>query len=351
MGGMDSSLRNQLEASCQNKMDASEYGGTEAPRVSIPHEFSREQLLEQIVNPYIEDDSPAAEALRANAQIHIGKMSKVARSINAQALRKMVKKASMRQHFGKVKGKPPRVPPPSQMGDSNNIHDQELQHVDMYGIEEGESESEDQSASIRGTAPNTYQQQPTSYEQQPANDAQQPATHAQEPSTYAQRPPQGIAAKLSALLSEPTHFATDDIPPPMLSYDDTMELKQPAKSSLRSSNGKTDPKKDVVIKTSPEIITNNVHSGDHLHYSLGATKKSESFVIHPMAQDMQQTDVPEEVVPGTMEAGRKGMFAPVTMVDLLVHGVHEGANKTDSLPSSLHVLLLLFFSHEVSRPT
>lgn len=321
---MDSSLRNQLEASFQNQMDTSEYGGTEAPNsrvsVSVPHEFTREQLLEQIVNPYIEDDSPAAEALRANAQIHIGKMSKVARSINAQALRKIVKKASMRQHFGKVKGKPPRVPPPSQMGDSLNIHDQELQQVDMYGIEEGESESEDQGASTHGTAPNAYQQQPPSYQQQPTSYQQQPANYAQQPASHAQRPPQGIAAKLSAFLSEPSYFGAAEIPPPTLSYDSTTELKQPAKSSLRNSNGKKDPGKDVVIKESPEVMTNNVHSGDHLHYSLATMKKSNPSV-KALAPDGQQTDIPEEVVQGTMEAGRKGMFPPVTTVDLLVYGV------------------------------
>jgi hypothetical protein len=67
-------------------------------------------LLAALAEPEIEDDTEAAEALRANAQIKVGKMSKAARSINAQTVRKLVKRASMRGN-GVKRGKPPRIPP------------------------------------------------------------------------------------------------------------------------------------------------------------------------------------------------------------------------------------------------
>jgi len=67
-------------------------------------------LLAAVVEPEIEDDTEAAEALRANAQIKVGKVSKAARGINAQTVRKLVKVASLRGR-GIKRGKPPRVPP------------------------------------------------------------------------------------------------------------------------------------------------------------------------------------------------------------------------------------------------
>ncbi|KAL3910576.1 MAG: hypothetical protein SGARI_002057, partial [Bacillariaceae sp.] len=41
-------------------------------------------LLANLVEPDIEDDTEAAEALRANANVKVGKVGKVARSVNAQ---------------------------------------------------------------------------------------------------------------------------------------------------------------------------------------------------------------------------------------------------------------------------
>jgi hypothetical protein len=67
-------------------------------------------LLAQLVEPEIEEDTEAAEALRANASIKVGKVGKVARSVNAQTVRKFVKRATLRGH-GNKRGKPPRVPP------------------------------------------------------------------------------------------------------------------------------------------------------------------------------------------------------------------------------------------------
>lgn len=275
---MDSSLKEQLEASFRNQMDASDASYYEAGRRggggaasgganpgaaspaanwnNQPPEFSREQLLEQIINPYFEDDSPAAEALRANAQVHIGKMSKVARSINAQAIRKIVKRASMRSHFGKVRGKPPRVPPPSQMGEHT---DGEI--PDMYGIEEGDYEEED--------------------------DGKIPAY------SGGSGIPPGISED-SAIAGSEDH-----------SLVQTNSGEGQANS--RSKHPSSPRNRDVVEKESPPIISQ--HPGDHLHYSLTAMKKSQPS-MKSFATDGygQQKDIPAEVVEGTMEAGRKGMI-------------------------------------------
>lgn len=305
---MDSSLRNQMEASFRNQMDASDVSYYEtgrragasptgsassaaaaaaaagppasrpvaaaaatssnnsAPGAQQPADFTREQLLEQIINPYFEDNSPAAEAIRANAQVHIGKMSKVARSINAQAIRKIVKRASMRSHFGKVRGKPPRVPPPSQMGEHMPA---ENEIPDMYEIEEGDYEEEDESGLIPSLTGGS-----------------------------------GIPS------SEDRDSLMTESEDPSIVRVDSNEGKKPKSSRKVSKNKNKDapsPKTtDVVVKESPSIIAQ--HPGDHLHYSLNAMKKSQPSV-KAFAPDAygQQKDIPAEVVEGTMEAGRKGM--------------------------------------------
>lgn len=69
------------------------------------------ELLAQLVDPEIDDDTEAAEALRANATVKVGKVGKVARSLNAQSVRKLVKRATLRGQSGNKRGKPPRIPP------------------------------------------------------------------------------------------------------------------------------------------------------------------------------------------------------------------------------------------------
>eukprot|EP00980_Cylindrotheca_fusiformis_P024095 scaffold11525_cov135-Cylindrotheca_fusiformis.AAC.11 len=69
------------------------------------------ELLAQLVDPEIDDDTEAAEALRANANVKVGKVGKVARSLNAQSVRKLVKRATLRGQSGNRRGKPPRIPP------------------------------------------------------------------------------------------------------------------------------------------------------------------------------------------------------------------------------------------------
>lgn len=59
----------------------------------------------------IDDDSPAAAALRANANVKVSSMGKAARAVHLQTVRKMVKRASLSSKSGVVRGKPPRLPP------------------------------------------------------------------------------------------------------------------------------------------------------------------------------------------------------------------------------------------------
>jgi len=75
-------------------------------RAGIPGE-----LLAHLVDPEIDDDTEAGEALRANANVKVGKVGKAARGLNAQSVRKLVKRATLRGHSGNKRGKPPRIPP------------------------------------------------------------------------------------------------------------------------------------------------------------------------------------------------------------------------------------------------
>ena len=59
----------------------------------------------------IEDNTPAADALRANANVHVSLAGKAARAVNMQVVRKLMKRATMTSKSGNVRGKPPRIPP------------------------------------------------------------------------------------------------------------------------------------------------------------------------------------------------------------------------------------------------
>ena len=59
----------------------------------------------------IDDDSPAAAALRANAKIHVSSVGKAARAVQLQSVRRVLKRATGITKSGYKKGKPPRIPP------------------------------------------------------------------------------------------------------------------------------------------------------------------------------------------------------------------------------------------------
>lgn len=79
------------------------------------------EILGSLNNPSIDDDTPAAEALRANADVHVNKAAKLARKIHVQTVRNIVKKATKRG-MGNKRGKPPRIPPHRDQHGSGEIY-------------------------------------------------------------------------------------------------------------------------------------------------------------------------------------------------------------------------------------
>ena len=59
----------------------------------------------------ISNDSPAAAALKANAEIKVSRAGKAARAVHMQTVRKLVKRATGTTKSGVLRGKPPRLPP------------------------------------------------------------------------------------------------------------------------------------------------------------------------------------------------------------------------------------------------
>ena len=72
---------------------------------------------------HIEDNSPAAAALRANANVEVSRVGKAARAVHMQTVRKIVKRATMTSKSGVVRGKPPRLPPTIQESTTNAFLD------------------------------------------------------------------------------------------------------------------------------------------------------------------------------------------------------------------------------------
>ena len=60
---------------------------------------------------HIDDDSPAAQALAANANVKVSSLGKAARAVHMQTVRKIVKRATGTTRSGVTRGKPPRLPP------------------------------------------------------------------------------------------------------------------------------------------------------------------------------------------------------------------------------------------------
>lgn len=89
-------------------------------------------FLSELDGLTIEDNTPAAEAIRANAQIHVGPVAKAARAVNMQAVRKFVKRATGTTKSGIVRGKPPRIPGDRDADDDDLDH---REHLEAYGEE------------------------------------------------------------------------------------------------------------------------------------------------------------------------------------------------------------------------
>ena len=108
------------------------------------------ELLARLVDPEIDDDTEAAEALRANANVKVGKVSKAARSLNAQSVRKLVKRATLRGQSGNRRGKPPRIPPGITSASAED-DDQAMFHVDEGSEEIPVTQKENDSISSGDT--------------------------------------------------------------------------------------------------------------------------------------------------------------------------------------------------------
>jgi hypothetical protein len=90
---------------------------------------TQEDFFAEMESPAIEENSPAAEALRANASVHVSSVGKAARAIHVQAVRKFVKRATGAARSGIVKGKPPRVPYKSEQNDQDLTGDEGFETV------------------------------------------------------------------------------------------------------------------------------------------------------------------------------------------------------------------------------
>jgi hypothetical protein len=116
----------------------------------------------------IEEGSPAAEAIRANAQVHVSTVAKAARAVHMNVVRKIVKRASGTAKSGFVRGKPPRVPvdlvDPAKASLVNSIN----QGAVLDTVFEGEER--DFSASMKPVQPEHSEQgEDPSIEQTPEN--------------------------------------------------------------------------------------------------------------------------------------------------------------------------------------
>lgn len=99
-----------------------------------------ELLNHLVVDPEIDEDTEAAEALRANANVKVGVVGKVARSVGVQSVRKVAKRLTLRGQSGNRRGKPPRIPPgmtASQLGTEDAM---------MIAVAEAEAEEDEHSS-------------------------------------------------------------------------------------------------------------------------------------------------------------------------------------------------------------
>jgi hypothetical protein len=91
--------------------------------------------------PNIEEDTPAAAALRANAEVQVRRAAKLARKIHVQSAKNIVKKVT-RQGIGNKRGKPPRIPPHRTEEEDGAIYMVEEESDEEAEVEEEEKEEE-----------------------------------------------------------------------------------------------------------------------------------------------------------------------------------------------------------------
>lgn len=128
-------------------------GGHPSPHAHAIHNLHQSPVLSPRKPPVdvnvgdefeIEEGTPAAEALKANAKVKVTKIRKAARYMNAQTINKI-----WRRKAGNKKGKPPRVP--DVPGLTRRWSDGDIDMVgpnfsSLKGIHEGEDEEDDGSS-------------------------------------------------------------------------------------------------------------------------------------------------------------------------------------------------------------
>jgi hypothetical protein len=91
----------------------------------------------------IGDNTPAAEALRASANVRVSRVGKAARAVHMQAVRRFVKRATLTGKQGVVKGKPPRLPPRRYLdGEVEDVSDLGSDAEQDEGVEEAVSQQD-----------------------------------------------------------------------------------------------------------------------------------------------------------------------------------------------------------------
>lgn len=93
-------------------------------------------VLGKLNSPNIEDDTPAAAAMRANREVKVPKMGKFARTLHAQTVRRFIKRATLRAKSGNRRGKPPRIPPSHQKEKSQDTGIYVVEEEDEGAIED-----------------------------------------------------------------------------------------------------------------------------------------------------------------------------------------------------------------------
>ena len=115
----------------------------------IEYDFAHESagrgssdLFHDVGTLSIQDDSPAAAALRANAGVHVSSMGKAARAVHMQSVRRVLKRATGKHKSGNKKGKPPRVPPKIIASPESYSHAEEDEEEDEDASESASSKSQ-----------------------------------------------------------------------------------------------------------------------------------------------------------------------------------------------------------------
>ena len=132
----------------RNGSDDDEKQQSTTPRNAWDGLEVEEEFVETAEAPFqIEDNTPAAEALRASASVRVSRVGKAARAVHMQAVRRLVKRATLTGKQGVVKGKPPRLPPRQLQddGEGGGVHPDELSDLEEEDEQDGEADHHDQS--------------------------------------------------------------------------------------------------------------------------------------------------------------------------------------------------------------